>query len=186
MQTWPNKLLTIFLLACLAEATSCASFSKTDSSRIGPGSRDSFNCGQVFQKRISNALKDISVNEFHSLNDEEKRVHLASKVYSLLPDPERDALSASYSREDSLNGDERILIGNLQNAFAKENLCKTSQPELDAYIFGDQLTQFLYQMKFDIESIFPVPNMEKPRLGGLSSSDILLVYLIREGARRTK
>jgi hypothetical protein len=184
MSVLRKRIWSLFLVVLSLESVACQSPPKAGTSRLGPLSAELSGCGEIFKKRISNALsKDFSPREFASLGEEEKRRAIAAKVYSLLPEQERAAIYAAY-REGALSDKGgRILIGNLQDTFQKIDLCSASRPELDAYIFQDQLSGFLYERGFDIESIFPVAYSDKPELGDLSSVDILLVYVIRAAAK---
>ena len=73
----------------------------------------------------------------------------------------------------------RDMIITLLTRFEKLNLCKSRDSFFDGFIFEDVLTELLYKNGVDVEALY-VPPADQSH-GTLISSDMVVVYLIRQG-----
>lgn len=165
--------LDVLLLGLVACQTS------HPANELARSSSEQSKCASFFDGRIRGSLSGISLTEQLTSVQADKRPELlAEKIYDALPRSERSAI-LTVAGQSSIDTDGRLLVGRLQDRFEKLDLCRSTVPYLDVYIFQAQLAEFLYQNKIDVESIYADPKLNTAQFGNLSSADLLLVSLVK-------
>jgi len=169
-----------FVLLIGFAMTSCSTTSQTNAlNTLGDASRKSYECAQTLKSRIQIPFDRIQwTKDISSLPEEEKREFIASQIYPLLPEPEQSAVAAAYM-DGSVEEHGRDMIITLLTRVEKLNLCKSRDSFFDGFIFEDVLTELLYKNGVDVEALY-VPPADQSH-GTLISSDMVVVYLIRQG-----
>lgn len=135
-------------------------------------------CIEIYRSRIRNALSESTITM--------DKDQLVRTLLAALPAPEVEGLARVGRSLPQLDAGDRdsdsvpLVMSRLGEEFADLETCGSADPTLEAYVFADQLSSYIYSRGVDLERLFP-PN---DAWEGVQESGRLMVALVIEARAR--